>query len=596
MALLNRTDRLRLRRLFRRRRRQIESAAHEVEEQFDSNLIGRFDRLVRVRRFVAAWIILLVVVTIATVAQILVLSKYYQSVKPVPGGTFNEGIVGSYSNANPLYATGTVDTAVSRLIFAGLLKYDDHNRLVGDLAKSYKVDDTGERYTVTLKPHLTWQDGQPLTAADVVFTYHLIQNPDARSPLITAWQGITISAPNNHTVQFDLPNVLSSFPQSLITGIIPKHILQRVPAGQMRANPFNTVRPIGAGPFAFQTFQASSNTDPDKITSSVALTPFANYSGGQPKLNAFVVRTYPSEDTMITAFQNRELTAMAGLHAVPSNLKDRKSSIYNMPSTAALMTFFKTSSGVLSDVQVRQALVQGSDVPAIIKKLSYPAKPVREPLLLGQLGYNPKYQQANYDPDAAKATLNKAGWVMGHNGMRSKNGQSLGFRLYAEDTPENRMVVNSLIKNWRDIGVDASSVLQPVSDFQTTLEFHTYDALLYGISIGTDPDVFAYWDSSQADIRASQRFNFSEYSSKTADEALESGRTRTDPALRVIKYRPFLQAWQKDAPALGLYQPRFLYISHVPIAGLTEHTLNADADRYASVANWEINTARVTNN
>ncbi len=80
----------------------------------------------------------------------------------------------------------------------------------------------------------------------------------------------------------------------------------------------------------------------------------------------------------------------------------------------------------------------------------------------------------------------------------------------------------------------------------------SYDALLYGISIGVDPDVFVYWHTSQNDPR-SNRLNFSEYSSKAADEGLESGRTRTDAGLRTIKYRPFLQAWQRDLPALGLY-------------------------------------------
>jgi peptide/nickel transport system substrate-binding protein len=138
--------------------------------------------------------------------------------------------------------------------------------------------------------------------------------------------------------------------------------------------------------------------------------------------------------------------------------------------------------------------------------------------------------------------------------------------------------------------------LQPLADFQTTLEFHTYDALLYGVSIGVDPDVYAYWDSSQADIRSTSRLNFSEYKSATADAALESGRTRLDPNLRTIKYKPFLQAWQTDAPALGLYQPRFLYITRGTVYNLTDHTLNTDADRYNSIAKWEIHTKKITDN
>jgi ABC-type transport system substrate-binding protein len=84
---------------------------------------------------------------------------------------------------------------------------------------------------------------------------------------------------------------------------------------------------------------------------------------------------------------------------------------------------------------------------------------------------------------------------------------------------------------------------------------------LYGISLGVDPDVFAYWDSSQASISSQGHLNLSEYKSKAADQALESARTRADAQLRVTKYKAFLTAWTNDAPALALYQPNMLYIS-----------------------------------
>jgi hypothetical protein len=109
-----------------------------------------------------------------------------------------------------------------------------------------------------------------------------------------------------------------------------------------------------------------------------------------------------------------------------------------------------------------------------------------------------------------------------------------------------------------------------------------------------DPDVFVYCDSSQTDPR-SARLNLSDYQSSTADTSLEAGRTRLDPSLRIIKYKPFLQAWQTDAPALGLYQPRFLYVVHEKVYGLTEHTLNSDINRFDNVQNWMVRTAKVTN-
>ncbi len=597
MALVNRTTQLRLRRLIRRRQRQVEAAAQTAEKQFDYNLIGRFDRLLRVRRFVLGWLGLAALVVICTITQTLSLSAYYQTTRPAPGGIYDEGIVGTYTNANPIFATGPADQAVSRLVFAGLLKYNGQNQLVPDLAASYTADTTGHHYVFKLRPGLTWQDGKPLTANDVVFTYHLVQNPDVGSPFAQSWQNIAITAPDLLTVHFDLPNGFAAFPYSLVGGILPEHLLKNVPPAQLRGNSFNSTNPIGAGPFAWQAIQTSPGTDPSKSLSLVALKPFDNYAGGKPKLSGFVLHVFGSSDNMVSAFQHRDIIAMAGLNSVPDVIaKDRDAVTTSFSSTAATMTFFKTSTGVLSDVKVRQALVQGTNTTAILDQLDYATRPVREPLLVGQLGYDPKYQQAGYNPAAANTLLDDAGWPRGADGRRSKDGQLLTFNLYAQDTPENTRTTRLLARDWSALGVKAVPVLQSTTDFQSTLAFHTYDALLYGISIGPDPDVFPYWDSSQADIRSNSQLNFSEYKNSTADASLEAGRTRLDPSLRVIKYQPFLQAWQTDAPALGLYQPRILYITHGTVYGMTEHTLNTDADRYSSVANWQIRTVKATDN
>ena len=355
MPMLSRPTQLRLRRMFRRRRRQVEAAAEASAKQVDTNLIGRFDRLLRVKRFVAGWLLLVVLVTLCTVIQTLHLNVYYQRLQPVPGGIYNEGIVGTYSNANPLFATGSVDIAVSRLIFAGLLKYNDQNQLVGDLASGYTVDATGKHYEVKLKPNLTWQDGQPLTATDVAFTYHLIENPDVGSLLLPSWQGITITAKNKLTVDFDLPNAFTAFPYNLVSGILPEHILAHVPAAQLRSDPFNTTRPVGAGPFAWQAIQTNAAIDPDKAVTLIGLQPFKGYNGGVPKLDGFVVHAYGSSDQMEQAFRRRDINAMAGLSQVPASIAQVHGvHAINFPSTAAMMTFFKTSTGVLADTQVRQ--------------------------------------------------------------------------------------------------------------------------------------------------------------------------------------------------------------------------------------------------
>ncbi len=303
------------------------------------------------------------------------------------------------------------------------------------------------------------------------------------------------------------------------------------------------------------------------------------------------MRGFHDQTQLIKSFDRGELDGVSGLQTAPSAAPAIKT--YSLPLTAGKYVFFKTSAGVLGDVAVRKALVQAVDTNQLITGLDYPVIPVREPLLTGQLGFDAADEQLGFNLTAATQALQADGWVLGANGIRSKAGQPLSFKLTAADTPDNHYLTAALQKAWRSIGVDAQIILQDPGDMQNTVAFHTYDALLYSISIGVDPDVFVYWDSSQANV-GSAWLNFSEYKSSVADEALEAGRTRTDPALRVIKYKPFLNAWQSDAPALGLYQPRFLYLTREPVFGLDEHTINAATDRFDNVQNWEIRQANVT--
>jgi len=587
--------RLRFRRSLRKSQQQVEEFGTQAEKNLDRHFFKRYERLLPVRRFIAGWLALVLLLITGLIAQNVLLSGYYQTLRPVPGGIYNEGVLGTFTNANPLYATTDVDTTVSRLIFASLFTYDKHGQLTGELAQSYSPDEHGSTYTVHLKPGLKWQDGAPLTSADVVFTYQLIQNPDAQSPLLHSWQGITVSAPDAQTVVFKLPDPLASFPHNLVNGIVPQHLLAKIPAVDMRATDFNTTNPVGSGPFAWQAIQVTGG-DPSTAQEQIALKPFPAYANGRPKLQQFIVHAYAAQKQLVAAFKTGQLTGAEGLSSLPPELSTLPTAdVHNLLQRAATMVFFKTSTGVLADVQVRSALVGAADVPAIIKNLSYATHAVREPFLSGQLGYDPSLVQAGFDLKAAQKTLDADGWLVGAHGIRAKNGQPLTFTLSAAQTPEYVQVAHQLAAQWKRLNVDVHLQLQDAADFQTTLSYHGYDAVLYGISIGNDPDVFVYWDSSQADIRSPNRLNLSEYKNSTADTSLEAGRTRLDPGLRALKYKPFLQAWRQDNPALGLYQPRLLYLTNGQVAGLTEQPITSATDRFENIQNWEIRQAKVTN-
>lgn len=586
--MVDRTTKLRWRRRVRRGRQHVESFGEQAEAHFEEHIIDRLERLWRVRRFMLSWMLLVVVLMGTLIFQNRALGQYYLQDAPAPGGTFTEGIVGAFTTANPLYATGPVDSAVARLVFSGLFTYDDKNALVGDLARDWVVNDRGNVYTVTLKPGLKWQDGKPLTADDVVFTYGLIQNPDAQSPLAASWTGVQVAAPDLHTVTFTLPQALGSFPYAMTNGIVPMHLLKDVPPAQLRSIPFDTVNPIGAGPFAWQTIEVVGD-NPDNREERIAFTPNTTYVGGTPKLNRFVIRAFHTQGSLSESFTRRELNGAAGLYNPPKNTVDKGAArAYSFPLTSETMVFFKTTSGVLADVNVRKALAMATDRPEIIASLGYPVRALNGPLLPGQIGYVAGLGGPALDAKAASQVLESNGWKVGKGGVRFKDNQPLTFQFVSENTPEYATVTRQLTKQWARIGAKVQLTLQKSTDLQSALVFHNYDALLYGISLGVDPDVFAYWDSTQADIRSTNRLNFSEYKSAVADRALEAGRTRNDPMLRTIKYRPFLEAWAKDVPGIALYQPRFLYVTQPSIAGLTEHTINGPIDRYNNVQNWMI--------
>lgn len=587
-----RTLKLRSRRWWRRSFRSGEDLAKQSSEQLEKDFFGRLNRLRDVWRPVTAWLLLFVLVISMLVAQIVHLRTYYQVQQPVAGGIYSEGIVGTFTTANPLYALSDVDTSVARLIFAGLMTYDAHGKLIGDLADKWTVNSTGTVYTVHLRPNLRWQDGQGVTAADVVFTYQMAQNPDAQSPLQPSWKGVTVAAVDSRTVTFTLPNPLSSFPYSLTTGIIPQHLLGSLDPSQIRSAAFNT-HPIGAGPFSWGTIGVSGSGN--DIQEQLALLPFKDYWAGGPKLNSFNLYTYANSSTLVAAYKHQEVTAMALSSNLPPDItRDSSSRIYNLSLAAGAYVFFKSSNPILNDTKVRQALVAAADRQTLIAGLSYKAIPVDEPLLRSQFAYDPSYAQSTGNVQQAKTLLDDDGWQLGKNGMRTKAGQPLGFTIDVLAGSDYAGIAQRLQTEWKAAGIDAKiAALQP-ADFQGALASHSYDAVLYGISIGTDPDVFVYWDSSQADIRSANRLNFAEYRSAEADTALEAGRTRLDPLLRTVKYRAFLQAWQRDAPALALYQPQLLYVSHIPVYGLDATQIATDADRFDNVENWTVHLAWVT--
>lgn len=557
---------------------QTNSSKH-VKKHF----VKRTDRIDGLKRFISGWILLVVLLCVATIATFLQLRSQSRVSAPASGGIYTEGLIGTINNLNPLFSNGSVDESTAKLLFNGLFRHDVNGELVPDLASSIKVDENHKLYTITLRDDVYWHDGRKLTAADVAYTIGAIQNPETRSTLFASWQGIKVTAPNDKEVTFELPAPFAPFPNALTVSILPKHLLDSIKNSRLRTAPFNT-QPIGTGPFAFAALR-----DEEGKQQQVELRKNSNYFRGAPRLDRFVIHTYPDDESLSAALKNREITAAVDLKSDSVETFSKDSSIRptDIPLNSGVFAFFKTSAPLLSDANVRTALAQAVDRQAILKLFNTRYASLKTPLLPSQLGFDAAYSQQSNLVEADQK-LTAAGWIKQANGTRVKDGQTLELSLTTANTPQYTALAAELQKQWSAVGVSIKPQLLPPEQLQqNALSAHAYDILLYGISIGYDPDVYAYWHSSQARVGG---LNFSEWKSSRADSSLETARTRLEPILRTARYKTFLDEWLKSTPAVALYQPRVNYAYHQNATGFVAFPVTSASERLTNVEQWTVNS------
>lgn len=170
------------------------------------------------------------------------------SARPSAGPvTYREGIVGHPSSINPLTPRSQVDQDMVALLFRGLTRAGADGSVVPDLATWTSTPD-GRSYTFTIRNDAYWDDGQPVTAADVVFTIGLVQDPTYSGPVGSSWQGVHASetGPNVVTISMTLP--IAGFLRQAELPILPSHLLKGTPVSKLADSAYST-RPVGDGPY-----------------------------------------------------------------------------------------------------------------------------------------------------------------------------------------------------------------------------------------------------------------------------------------------------------------------------------------------------------
>lgn len=560
--------------------KRVEGASLKHARRF---VFKRWNNFWEVRRHIALWAVSIGLIIGATGIQAVWYQHSYREVADASGGTYAEGTLGPVNTLNPIFASSSAEESASSLLFSRLLSYDTQGSLNYDLAENMAVSDDQRTYTVTIRSDAKWHDGFYVRARDVVYTINLLKNPQTRST-ISGWDDVQAKEVDDRTVQFTLPAVYAAFPHALnYLPILPEHILKDVEPSALRENSFSN-HPVGSGPFTLRFIQDIDQQSDRRI---IHLAANSEYYKGKPKLERFQLHVFDSSEDIIRALNTSEVNAATDISVVDSESvnKERYSIEYN-PVNNGVYALFNTKTGPLADQKVRQALQVGTDTAALRKVVSESLPDLYLPFIGSQVGVGIPSAPV-FDVTRAGQLLDEAGWRLDGE-KRTKDGAPLSLTIVTTKNGDRERILAAMGDQWRSLGITLTTrIVDPTDRAQNfvgeVLQPRNYDVLLYQLTIGGDPDVYAYWHSSQA----GSGLNFSNYSSGVSDAALDSARTVSAPALRNAKYVTFARQWLNDAPAIGIYQTTSQYVYSKNVhAYVADEKLVTPVNRYANVLYW----------
>jgi peptide/nickel transport system substrate-binding protein len=537
------------------------------------------------------WQAVIAVLGIILLAALLRYAAYNFTTVTVPdrGGTFVEGVAGDPQYLNPLFSQyNQADALLVQLLFNGLTRFDEQGNVVPDLAEAFTVSADGLTYDFRLKPGLQWHDGAPVTAADVLYTVGTMQAEEFPGPswLKDLWHAVKVSAPegpNGLALRFTLEQPLPSFLDYTTIGLLPAHLWQSVPVGQMMSSQLNT-RPVGTGPFQLKQMMATR----------ADLAPNPRYHGKTPYLTGLTIRFYPDHQSLLPAYDRGEIDGISWIwpRDIEEVTKRKDLQLFSAPLSGYSLIYLNQQNPNLpffKEVPVRQALLSALDRQALVNDVLHGQGLVAHtPVLPGTWAYDPEVMQYGYDPERARQLLDEAGWVDSDgDGVRDRDGVKLAFILLGDD----QEMLDAVSGMWAQVGVQATP--QAVTLTGLTSDFlvpRTFDAALVHRELAGDPDPYPLWHSTQ--IKDGQ--NYAGWDQRAADEAIEKARAISDRAGRKEYLAEFQRIFAEEVPALLLYHPVYTYGVRDKVHNVQMAPLNSPADRFRTVADWYIVTKRIT--
>ena len=428
------------------------------------------------------WPLLVALLSLAVIALLLwsqkppVLQPFgvEPEVQPAQGGIYTEGLIGSPMRLNPLLDYyNQVDRDVDRLIYSGLLRFDDRGLPQAGLADSWGISRDGTVYNFSLRANAKWHDGKPVTSDDVIFTLDLLRDDAAPVPadLREFWKQIEIKRLDEKTVQFRLPEPFSPFMDYLTAGILPEHLLGGMSIDEIIAAPFN-MQPVGSGPYKFDRLIVQSGQ-----IKGVLLTANKDFYIQAPFIEQIAFRYYPDGAAALAAFQAGEIGGIGTINSeiLPRVLQEANLKVYTsrLPEwTVVFLNLDNPNATFFQDISVRKALLMGVNRQRMVDTLlSGQAFLSDGPIMPGSWAYFGGVERIAYDANAAVGLLIEAGYTIPAEGggvRTNAEGTRLSFGLIYPDEAHYQAIAEALQRDWAQIGVEVKLTALPYEELATS--------------------------------------------------------------------------------------------------------------------------------
>lgn len=537
------------------------------------------------------WQVLLALAGILILTTLLSYSALNMPTVQVPtqGGTFREGVAGAPRYINPLRCDVTeIDADLCALLFRGLTRTDKSGRAVPDLAESWTVSADGLNYDFVLRDGHYWDDGNPVTIDDVIFTVGILQDPDVYSlpSLSSLWQAVQTTRIDDRTVRFTLREPFAPFLDYTNIGLLPRHIFKDTPPVQV-ATTMNPT-PIGNGPM--KVLESTSE--------QITLIPNPFYSSKLPWIEALQLIYYPDQPSLFPAYLAGEIDGISRI--LPDVMDEAEATSGLRLFSSAQPSYINITLNLdnanvpfFQEREVRQALMYGMDRARIVQEVGDGQGILANSTILPESwAYNPEVRTYEYNPETARALLDAAGWVDSDgDGVRDKDGVPLQFVLHTSDDPLRSAFIERIAADWAQIGVRAVPTTVTFATLvNDLLAPRTFEAVLIGWETPGDPDPYPLWHSTQTEGGGQ---NYSGWSHERADRIMEEVRKEQSEDARRQLYWEFQEIFAEETPALLLYHPVYNYGVAEAVENVQIGVMNSPSQRFDSFADWYMVTKRV---